>query len=410
MPKQYRLKGAEFRAWRTNTPQLVDSEGVPVRALSVKEEECIVRATEIAERTRQNTSKKEVVPDPDTESKKRELKIDVRVQPLPDGSVRTYVKVDGMERRTARELICANILKLNKGADTQVKGPNNKFLKYVRNPEALRPQRADADRTVPKPEFCQCRGWGEPHPGVHHKICKFNKYAPRDEQAPGTAQESLGVSKDLAVLDATPPTFEDLSPVLEPELESVPKPTAGGGILAGIKTHAPGLQPVADGAKPVPPEGCQCEGWVRPEGQPQTGHHYMCEHKDAWERHVRQQEAASTTPHWLLDKEGNQIRKATPEEIAQSEQTKTRTGLSTIEVEGEKYTIVEKAKEHAPDAVETFYLVDMETGEVLRKADSEEVESSTRTEETIGLRSVEVDGKTYAVQSETQAITKEETK
>ena len=399
MAKQYRLKGAEWRAWRENTPQLLDEKGVPQRALTIEEEEHVTRVLDLAQRTKRNVEQNVQIKGPP----ERSVKLEVKVHPLPSGDVRCFLKVDGLDRRTTREVLSQRILEKNDGIDTIIKRPNNTFLKVVRNPSVQKPVAADANRTVPMPRFCQCRDWGEAHPGTHHKICPFNKFAPPEEQAPGTEQEALGIAEGVHTRQAIPSQAEGVSTeVPDPSLAGVPVPADGEGILAGIQTYAPGAQPVEQASTAVPPEGCQCEGWVRPEGANPKAHHYMCEFKDVWERHQRQTQAIDVTPYWLIDSKGNRVRTATNKEVEAAEQSKVRTGSSIIVIDGEQFEVQKESSK--PDEVETFYLIDIETGERLRKADSEEVANSLDTENTTGLRTVEVDGKAYAVQSESQSV------
>lgn len=353
MSRAHRLTGAEFRLWRQNVPQLVDAEGHAVRALLLAEEQLISELSERARQSAQAVSHTAEVHEADGSSRTVDIQIQVHeahaqtpASPHHPNPVLLEIRVDGLTRKTARQVIGERLLAHYKN-DVLLRSPNGKFLRMVRNPLRAKPTRTDADRTAPKPEFCECRKWGNPHPGRHHPVCPYNRFAPPHEQA--LSNLDIGpASAAVGTLAAKPST----GTITEQSLAEAPSREHAKGIVSDMLVHAPGV-PRGKPQRAPEPEVCQCKDWKRPAGADPLAHHPICEFRLAYEREHAQAEAQKQALHlpWLMSLEGERVREATPNEIAEADAAEERTGLRTVQIDDIPY-VVSSSTEDSPAAAE----------------------------------------------------------
>lgn len=314
--KVVRLNTNQFRQWRGNKPFLVSESGEPKRELSLQEERVTSELADQAKRTRSTIEK-------EFESlTKGGSTIKVKCVAESFGSsgetvlVKTYV--DGLLKVPSRQLIKARLLKDH--GECQVRGPNNVVIATVRDPKVTRPTPKDALRTAPPPENCQCKDWGEPHPGMHHPICQYNKIAPIDEQALSTRVSE----KQLVEVP------KGKSPAIDPNAQSVGEPI---GESVGEPVGEPTAE-LVEKSEPHAPDKCPngCLNWAWPPGTVKPvadiEHHPICQFADAWESHAR-------VAMYVCELDsGKAVRKASKEEVAESVLSERRTGAPTINLGG----------------------------------------------------------------------------
>ena len=124
------------------------------------------------------------------------------------------------------------------GEDVFLKQPNGKYWKVLRHPDVKRPSIEDMKRTVPKPEFCECKEMAGRMPGRHHHLCRYNAMAPDNEKA--------FTAKDFD----EPETVEEKAEMLET-----------------IKKEGQGYVSYRD---------CECRQQPKPEGADPRDHHPAC--------------------------------------------------------------------------------------------------------------------------------------
>jgi hypothetical protein len=218
MAKVLHLTRDDYRAWRTNHYVLVD------------EQEHIVRPATRGEVTAYETAR----------NLHRLLKIKV------DGKVCSFIQSRELQKRAWFET----------WGDCIIKASNGRFLCAVRDPRIARPtfQMSTTGRSGPTPIECECRGWGDPHPGRHHPMCNWNKYAPKTEKAdPRKAPTS-----SVVVVDAA-------------EVPDVPEPETGSDVAwqTAARTRAPD------------PSSCVCREWPW-YGSDSRGHNRYCQYHAQW--------------------------------------------------------------------------------------------------------------------------------
>lgn len=309
-----------------------------MRTLSLAEEQVIAAVLHQATSKRGSIKQKVELAEPGN-STKRSLEIEIIVKPGAGNSIQRLLYVDGLLRVTARELITKRLFAFY-GCDVQIQRPNGVFLTMARDPNRIRPAVSFSNQTVPNPKNCKCVNWGNPHPGRHHPVCEFNARAPVDEQAL-TDHDRL-YNPDQANM------FRRIeTEVLKMEPEAAPATPKVSPALAGVLSRE-SINSSFESAKAshplslISPADCVCKDWARPAGADPLAHHPICEHREAWE--------ASNPP---------------------------------------------ASSETEPD--ETFLLVDLTTGKVMREASAEEVQESIKAEGSLGMRAVTLGDKVYAV-------------
>lgn len=325
MAKIHRMNTTEHRLWRQNTPQLVGEDGAIVRALLLEEEQAASTLSKKAAKKKTTLEQTFNFSDPTAEGGKRQSKIRIDVVVIEDGA-RTSVSVDGMKRVTTRDIMRKRFFDMY-GCDVQLRMPNGVYVGSVRDPNKKRPTSQDANRAAPRPEFCQCKDWGAPHPGRHHRICEWNKVAPPDERALEST-EAADVEKRIS----------------ENQLEEA-KPNVTSGLVAATMTHSPGVAPAEQELAPDP-ANCQCKDWARPEGADPNMHHPICQHRELWEKQNAHRAAQDRPVFFLYDLDGDEaVREATPEEVKEAEHNEQTTGLRSISIGEAVYVVLAEGEE-----------------------------------------------------------------
>jgi hypothetical protein len=308
MSKVVRLTSQEHRAWSANTPQLVDSKGIPRTHITPAVEKACAKVQSIA-RSKERSVKTErarvIEAGHDGKDYEKVLTIECKVSRKGNGKgeIQIFTFVEGMMRVTTREIIMARMFK--KHGECQLMRPNGKFLKKIRDPnQKLTNVGAPANTTMhaPEPHNCACKDWGAPHPGKHFPMCQYNQYAPQAQRgtAPGEDSEGHPIRKRNL-----PPGVNEATAVVSPVVE-----------------------------KKIPsPDECECKKWER---QDPNKHHNICQYKTDWENRNR--------PDYYLASldTGETVRKATPEEVAAAEVELQRTGQAQVEIEGGLYLVCEE--------------------------------------------------------------------
>ena len=124
------------------------------------------------------------------------------------------------------------------GHDVMLKQPNGKYWKVLRHPGIKRPSIEDMKRTVPKPEFCDCKEIPGRVPGRHHHLCQYNVMAPENERA--------FTEKDFE----EPETIEEKAELIET-----------------IKKEGQGYVSYKD---------CECRNMIKPKDAEARDHHPAC--------------------------------------------------------------------------------------------------------------------------------------
>jgi len=318
MLKVLRLNSDAFRNWRQNVLYLVDDAGKVVRPATPNE-------------THEWNQHR---------SRGLELKL-----ALDDGREVGF--------RTSRQIMKEQLLAEH--GDVQVRAPNGRIIATVRDPEKRRVSLAESQQVAPSPERCDCAQWGEKHPGRHHAVCQWNRYAPEAQRGDVPAATQV----------VGQPVVMKLSEVAGPQgPETVTKPPALGRQPSAVAFAAP-IPSVALPSVPDP-RHCTCSSWLSPDGtrpEARSGHHPICQHFEPWQRlHPTAPEPAPLPPPTV--------------------------------VLTEALTEVSKPEE---EVSVPLVLVDLDTRQVLRDATPEEVEESTSNIESDGTPTVVLDGKTYLV-------------
>lgn len=126
---------------------------------------------------------------------------------------------------------------------------------------------------------------------------------------------------------------------------------SGEASVTGLTVTKTAVPPIASPEGPKSPHECpnDCRGyvsktggWAMPKGRPPADnqHHPMCQYADAWLIKTNQEK-----PMWVMNMStGERIRRATIDEVGESHIAMKRTGAPTITLSGELYAIVEEAK------------------------------------------------------------------
>lgn len=253
--------------------------------------------------------------------------------------------------RTSRTLLKRALLAEH--GDVQLRSPNSMIICTVRDPAHKRMSPEESARSAPSPAYCECAQWGEPHPGRHHAVCQYNKYAPANER--GDVRAASFIPGQPVVLKAT-----ELAAVDDPLPQVAPAHTPSARTMA---------QPPAPPVSNIPdPAHCICSAWLSPDGTPATkrwGHHPICSYHDAWlalhpeppapsaATEVQEAPAApaeenpSTPPEpavaapqyflYTLDKE--ELRPALPDEVAEAEAAAKTSGSPLIILDDVHYLV-----------------------------------------------------------------------
>lgn len=309
MSKHIRLNSAQHRAWSANTPQLVNSKGTPVKAVSPELEAQCEKVRREALKTVASVKKRIRFKEKNEsgEETKQELTVEGRIKRYGDGpdQFRVFVFVEGMLKTSTRDIMLAQFFQTH--GECQLARPNGKMLKIVRDPtRTITTPNPAALRQAPPPEQCSCREWGAPHPGKHHHICEYNHLAPADERSDGLPDTSEG------------------------------KPSNVERLPVGVAR----VEPPKPAPLPVSPQDCPCRDWAKDDPD---SHHPLCENKKAWETH------ASNRPTFNLVSldSGETVREASEDEVAQAEIEAQQSGQMLININDAMY-MVQKAEPSQP--------------------------------------------------------------
>lgn len=336
--KILRLVPADARTWRENRSVLVDAEGNKVRLIELVETRVL---SDLQKKCRHTRQPLQVDVDQILDGKKVTTRIAISFKEVAPRQPPVIVsKVDGHEVVDGREFFKREVFKAH--GECQLRDHTGRFMCAVRDPHAKRPTAKDAQRHAPRPDHCQCRTWGEPHPGRHHIVCEWNTKAPIEEQAVPTG--------------ATAATLVDQK--LLPGTRPVEKPSI---LQTKVRKNAAesGVQPTASPNMPAPavrqlaiaPEACLCKSFAMPDGsvKPEGVHHPICQNREAWE-------LQAMPKRFLVHVDTGQVmRQATKEEIdaASGEHPYITIGDDQYAVLLETEVMPEGAKKVVPEKTET---------------------------------------------------------
>lgn len=329
MAKVVRLKGPEQREWNANLSILVDEDGTIVRQITAKESLTMFQVGKHVTRTRQ----------PHTiETPEEGSKVEARLEALEGGGLMVRFYIDGYVVVGGREAMKARYL-AEHGACLLYR-TNGKLLCRVIDPTLRVPLAAEANRTTPSPDICTCKDWAGREQGKHHPVCQHNDRAPMTER--GSFGSSQAPTAGMTVVAAQPqmPVTPAYKPVLAPGtkipgLGGKPKERIASGPAPQPQTkpvgHIPGIP---EPTVPSPSE-CVCHAWALPDGVEKfdrdTQHHPICQFKDKWvpplvpakPEEVQTQpenEAPSTQVKYLVNTNtGAVLREATADELIESD-------------------------------------------------------------------------------------------
>lgn len=269
------------------------------------------------------------------------------------------IEVDGVECQfvQSRDIIAKNMFA--KFGECQLRAVNGRILRTIRDPKLARPAYSDGVRVAPPPANCECRDWGELHPGRHHPVCSWNKIAPKTERA---ARDASSVPTPL-VMKAS-------------EVPSV-KPAATGVPVSPATFSAPAPK------QAVPtPEACICREWARNDGDDLEGHHKICQYHDQWE--IERSATLSelpTGPFYLFDINTMQkLREATLDEFEAAQRQERESGNATVTV-GDQICLVASESDLGDVVEEPTAFAFTDLGDIEPSPEPEDVLSSEERED-----------------------------
>ena len=330
--KIVKLTPRALNVWNRNASHLVDSDGDLIRKLHPDEERVLG-----AVKTRAMTQRKTIDHELDVSVEGRLKKLVVKCIFVQLGRNRDECRVttfvDGHQLVSGRDVFCAEMLATH--GECQLRHPNGVVLRVIRDPSKQRPGLEQSKQLSPHPNYCECAGWGNSHPEVHHQHCPWNRLAPPEQQAP--SHQALAIEevpmKHLPSLALKGAARSIMPPVAAPlpVVEVVPNPAP--------RPMAASLNP-----DPASPEACPhaCRSWATPKSRPldEGQHHPMCPEARAWAIKI-----ARTTPRFVVDlMTGQVVRQAEDDEVAKASVAEQKTGVSVISINDHPFAIL-KAEE-----------------------------------------------------------------
>lgn len=295
--KIIRLNVTDARNWRQNQTVLVGEGGKFVRNATFEELRALADVEKKSRHLRQPV-RMEIGSADGT-------KIEIIATPKPISRETMIITstIGGLDVVSGREHFKNQVLAIH--GECQLRTHTGQFMCSVRDPSVQRPSPKDASRNSPKPEHCQCKGWGNPHAGRHHNICEWNMKAPPEERAlpeDGGVQNVPSMTSVITKVDK--PSILDMPvapprPIADPYanatmtmMRAPEKPS----VLLGSPVfspepirQAPVLQAAA-AAVPAPvnpgipsPGQCVCQKWDPTPASEPGKHHPICEWKEPWE-------------------------------------------------------------------------------------------------------------------------------
>lgn len=271
--KRITLSSAQYREWRENVPWLVDAEARPIRKARPQEVDAEFQA-------RQN---------------RRLFRLLYQGEPV---SI-----VPG------REVMRRKLLAVH--GECQVRAYNGRVLCIVRDPSVERPKFTDSVQLAPHPDLCVCRQWGSPHPGRHHEICEWNRYAPGDQRG------DIVVPRRVHA-----PTMDHRLTTRGPDVNALPV------------NQRPRVI-----AEPQPPEPAACvcrrDKWQTVPGDDPELHHPVCQWYEAHKR-----ARAAGPQQYIIDLDsGEPLRQATNAEVTEAAAALAEGGASLITIGTDQYAV-----------------------------------------------------------------------
>lgn len=344
--KQIKLRSVDARVWRQNLAVLLDTEGKFVRHLTSHESRARFDVEKKTRHLRTPCTAEIVVGDAKVVIAST-LNAISRETMLVETTIGGHLVMDG------REWFKKQILA--KHGECQLRSQNGQYMCSVRDPSVARPSVQDAARTAPKPENCQCKGWGQT-PGRHHKICTWNVKAPPDEQAINSDGTAYPAQLPAVIVVPEKPSVLDM-PVKAPQVMGTkglvvhalnqPRLPAGTPPAAALPVTAPAAVAVPVAPSPA---NCVCKEFPAADGfKAGENHHPVCQWKQPWEA----QQAPEVLV--LVNLETGEIgRQATPEEVsaARSDQGFVLIGDVQFGVVTETEAVQKKESALAPETAD----------------------------------------------------------
>ena len=179
--KRVRINTVQYRAWRKNVPKIVEPDGLTeLREVTEYETKILNELTKRAKHLRENQDYIE------NEGQEDELRVAVELIAVNPTTIMMKRLINGKEVVDHRTLFKKQLLE--KYGECQMRGITGQFLPNgaIRDPRKYRGT-AGVSTNTPRPEVCDCEPWagpdGRPHPGRHHRVCRFNEKAPLEERA-----------------------------------------------------------------------------------------------------------------------------------------------------------------------------------------------------------------------------------
>lgn len=316
--KIVRLTPVDARTWRQNHLVLVDKEGKLIRPLTSGETKVLADLTRKAKHTRRVSSFELV-----ENGGKSKLTVTPSVM---QRTVLVEQQIDDGVVMTGRDYFTSQVLA--QYGECQLRTLTGQIIKTVRDPNLVRPKSNGVSTRAPHPDVCQCKPWGEAHPGRHHKICEWNLQAPIDQQA-------IIDEETLPILEHKPVGRSVLDPkgvatkvVTSAKLPAAAPAPRGASILSGLDSESTALRAKmlgksAEAQSPMQeglfsPEECpnKCLAWAKTQGSVDGEHHPICQYKESWEA---SRVSSGNGPMFLMSLSSGEVsRAATADEITEA--------------------------------------------------------------------------------------------
>jgi len=271
--KRITLTSSQYREWRENTPWIVDAEARPIRKAQPKEVDAEFQA-------RQNHR-----------------------------LFRMLYQGEPVSIVPGREIMRRKLLAVH--GECQVRAYNGRVLCLIRDPNVERPKFTDSVQLAPHPDLCVCKPWGNPHPGRHHEICEWNRYAPGEQRG------------DIVVPKR----------VHAPTMDHRQSPRG-----SDVQTLPVNQRPRVVAEPKIPePDQCMCrlDKWQTVPGDEPGQHHPVCQWYEAYKR------VKSTGPkQYVIDLDsGEPLRAATEAEATEAAAALAEGGASLITIGTDQYAV-----------------------------------------------------------------------
>lgn len=341
--KVIRMTPKALRAWNANASHLVDDDGDIIRKLH-RDEEKVLGAVKRKSETQRKTLEQTVTLTLDGKLKELTVKCVFRQLGRNREEFRIETFVDGYHLVSGRDVIAAELLSVH--GECQLRHPNGTIQKVIRDPTKQRPGLEQSNQLAPHPQYCECVGWGEPHPLVHHKHCPWNRVAPPEQQAPELTQPE-------AIEEVPRPRLPSLAFTRSPGAPTRPvrnAPDLPAPAIVNVPNPAPRPMASSQNLDPSSPHTCShtCTSWATPKNQPipEGSHHPFCPDARAWAAKVSRE-----TPRYVVDlMTGEVVRPAEDDEIAKASVAQQKTGVPVITLDDKPFAILREDELDLPEA------------------------------------------------------------